>query len=91
MERWVAELRLPDGTLTCKEKLIRHQFEQFYSDLYSTEELDHKGMEDYLDSASLSRIPPVDKANLERDIMPTEALASIHRLQRVNLKAGMVL
>ncbi|KAJ1117584.1 hypothetical protein NDU88_005782 [Pleurodeles waltl] len=54
-ERRVAELRLPDGTLTCQEELIRHQFERFYPDLYSTEELDPKGMEEYLDSAPLSR------------------------------------
>ncbi|KAJ1138662.1 hypothetical protein NDU88_005043 [Pleurodeles waltl] len=43
----VADLRLPSGTLTCQEELFRHQFERFYSDLYSTEELDHKGMEDH--------------------------------------------
>ncbi|KAJ1213653.1 hypothetical protein NDU88_001285 [Pleurodeles waltl] len=29
--RRVAELRLPDGTLTCQEGLIHHQFERFYS------------------------------------------------------------
>ncbi|KAJ1109633.1 hypothetical protein NDU88_006993 [Pleurodeles waltl] len=80
-ERRVAELRLPDGTLTCQEELISHQFERFYSDLYSAEELDHKGMEDYLDFAPLPRIPPVDSPTMERDITPAEVLASIHRLQ----------
>ncbi|KAJ1117692.1 hypothetical protein NDU88_005889 [Pleurodeles waltl] len=41
MEWQVAELRLLDGTLTCQEELIRHQFERFYLDIYSAEELNH--------------------------------------------------
>ncbi|KAJ1155016.1 hypothetical protein NDU88_007752 [Pleurodeles waltl] len=56
--RRVAELRMPDGTLTCQEELILQQIEQFYTDLYSTEERDDDGMEDYLDSTTLPRIPP---------------------------------
>ncbi|KAJ1082995.1 hypothetical protein NDU88_003156 [Pleurodeles waltl] len=61
-ERRVAELWLPDGTLICQEELIHQQFERFYSDLYPTKEIDHKGMEDCLDSAPVAQLPPVDSA-----------------------------
>ncbi|KAJ1197663.1 hypothetical protein NDU88_001519 [Pleurodeles waltl] len=77
----VAELRLPDGTLTCREEPIRQQFERFYADLYSAEGVDQSKVEDYLDSAPVARLPPVDSAALEKDITPTEALRAIHRLK----------
>ncbi|KAJ1098265.1 hypothetical protein NDU88_003381, partial [Pleurodeles waltl] len=82
-ERRVAELRLSDGTLICQEELIHQQFERFFSDLYSVEGIDHKGVEDYLDSVPVPQLPPMDSATLENDITPTEDLASIHQLQPV--------
>ncbi|KAJ1209461.1 hypothetical protein NDU88_004839 [Pleurodeles waltl] len=77
----VPELRLPDGTLTCREELIRQQFKRFYADLYSVEGVDQSEVEDYMDSAPVARLPPVDSAALEKDIKPTEVLEAIHRLK----------
>ncbi|KAJ1217157.1 hypothetical protein NDU88_004752 [Pleurodeles waltl] len=77
----VAELKLSGGTLTCQEELICQQFEQFYSDLYSAEEVNLRGVEDYLDSVPVARLPPVDSAILENNITSAEVLAAIHRLQ----------
>ncbi|KAJ1138761.1 hypothetical protein NDU88_005142 [Pleurodeles waltl] len=57
-ERQVAELRLPHGTLTCREKTIRQQFERFYADIYSAEGVDQSEVEDYLDSVPVARLPP---------------------------------
>ncbi|KAJ1167697.1 hypothetical protein NDU88_008086 [Pleurodeles waltl] len=79
--RHVVELQLPNGTWTCQEELILHQFEQFYSDLYTAEELDEKGVEGYLNSVPLTRIPPPDSELMDGDITTAEVLAAIHRLQ----------
>ncbi|KAJ1167897.1 hypothetical protein NDU88_008282 [Pleurodeles waltl] len=79
--RRVVELQLPNGTWTCQEELILHQFEQFYSDLYTAEELDEKGVEGYLNSVPLTRIPPPDSELMDGDITTAEVLAAIHRLQ----------
>ncbi|KAJ1101473.1 hypothetical protein NDU88_006540 [Pleurodeles waltl] len=75
------KLRLPDDTQTCQEELILQQFERFYSDLYSAEELVADGVEGYLEPISLTRIPPVNSDILESDVTPAEVLATIHRLQ----------
>ncbi|KAJ1083081.1 hypothetical protein NDU88_003241 [Pleurodeles waltl] len=77
----VAELRLPDDTLSCQDEAIRLQFEQFYSDLYSTEEVDPLEIEEYHDTAPVARLRPRDNTTLENDITTTEVLATIHRLK----------
>ncbi|KAJ1083844.1 hypothetical protein NDU88_003999 [Pleurodeles waltl] len=81
-ERRVAEQRLPYETLSCQDELIRLQFERFYSDLYSAEEVDPTEIEEYLDTAPVARLPPPrDSATLENDITTTEVLAAIHHLK----------
>ncbi|KAJ1143308.1 hypothetical protein NDU88_009618 [Pleurodeles waltl] len=73
---------MPDGTLTCREELICQQFERFYSDLYSVEEVDPTDIEEYLDSAPVVRLSLVDSATLENDITPTEVLVAIQCLKQ---------
>ncbi|KAJ1146687.1 hypothetical protein NDU88_012950 [Pleurodeles waltl] len=84
----VAEVCLPDDTLTSQEALILQQFERFYSDLYAKEELDSQDIEDCLDSTHLSQIPPANSAILEKDVTPTEVLATKHRLQTDKAPGG---
>ncbi|KAJ1163144.1 hypothetical protein NDU88_003607 [Pleurodeles waltl] len=67
--------------MTSKDEPIRQQFEWFYSDLYSAEGVDHKGVEYYLETSPVVRLPPLYISTLENDITPAEVLAAIHRLQ----------
>ncbi|KAJ1124619.1 hypothetical protein NDU88_003068 [Pleurodeles waltl] len=78
--RCVAELQLPDGTRICQEEQILHQFERFYSDLYTVEELDEEGVESYLNSVPLTRIPPAASELMDGDITMAEVLTAIHCL-----------
>ncbi|KAJ1210572.1 hypothetical protein NDU88_005934 [Pleurodeles waltl] len=79
--RRVTEVHLPDGTLTSQKALILQQFKRFYSELYSTEELESQDIEDYLDFIPLSQIPPAESAILEKFVTPREVLETIHCLQ----------
>ncbi|KAJ1164170.1 hypothetical protein NDU88_004615 [Pleurodeles waltl] len=74
----VAELQLPDGMQTCQEEHILHQFERFYSDLHTVEELGGEGVEDCLNSVTLTQILPADSEILDRDITTAEVHAAIH-------------
>ncbi|KAJ1209193.1 hypothetical protein NDU88_004571 [Pleurodeles waltl] len=70
--RRVAELHLLDGTQTDREDHIIAQFEQFYTDLYVEVGLDGVGVEDYLASVPLPRLPLTDGEALDGDITIAE-------------------
>ncbi|KAJ1079886.1 hypothetical protein NDU88_000118 [Pleurodeles waltl] len=78
--RRVVELQLPDGTRTCQEEQIVNQFERFCSDLYTAEELDEEGVEEYLNAIPLTPILPAASDLMDGDITTAEVLAAIHRL-----------
>ncbi|KAJ1117967.1 hypothetical protein NDU88_006162 [Pleurodeles waltl] len=81
VERRVAELQLPDGTWTDREDHIIAQFEQFFTDLYAEKGLDGGGgVERYLASVPLPRLPLTDGEALDGDINIVEVLAAIQRL-----------
>ncbi|KAJ1116326.1 hypothetical protein NDU88_004541 [Pleurodeles waltl] len=77
----VTELQLSDGTTLQLDEQTAVEFADFYTALYSEEEIAGASIEAFLDAVLLSSISPVSARCLDKDITPAEVLMTIQRLK----------